>query len=203
MRSMIIAVTSPLAVRRSVPGGRRSPGRNGLPTRTVTRPPGCGSVWPLGQTRFEPEIPSGTIGAPVRMARTAIPSRASWRTPSGLRRGPADERPGEELLLAEPMDAPAEPRYQPRTDHDRVEVRGVVGGEDHRSLARDLVDRTLDGDPAQRSPENPATERQCRDQRGDRALDRGGVAHAMAPLMRWCRSVPVQRHGAPRHLGSR
>ena len=30
--------------------------------------------------------------------------------------------------------------HQPRADDDRVEVRGVVGGEDDRPLARDLVD---------------------------------------------------------------
>ena len=82
---MIIVVTRPLAVRRSVPSGSRSAGRNGSPTRIVTWPPGCGIFWPFGQTRFEPEMPIGTIGAPVRMARTAIPSRAAWSDPSGLR----------------------------------------------------------------------------------------------------------------------
>ena len=53
---MIMVVTRPLAVRRSVPGGSTSAGRNGRPTRTVTWPPGCGSFWPFGQTPFEPAI---------------------------------------------------------------------------------------------------------------------------------------------------
>ena len=48
-------------------------------------PPGCGSALPFGHTRFEPAIARGTMGAPVRMARTATPSCASWRPPSGLR----------------------------------------------------------------------------------------------------------------------
>ena len=160
---------SPIGVRRQ----QLATAGTARPTRTVTWPPGRGSFWPLGQTRCEPAIPSGTIGAPVRSARAATPSCASWSEPSGLRvpsgktnrtwpssrirlarrkastsagaavdrvdaavgRRPADDRPGEQLLLAEPMDAPAEPRHQPRAEHDRVEVRGVVRGEDERPVA--------------------------------------------------------------------
>ena len=54
MRRMMTSVARPLAVLRSVPGGSTSARRNGRPTRTVTRPPGCGSFWPRGQTPFEP-----------------------------------------------------------------------------------------------------------------------------------------------------
>ena len=39
---------------------------------------------------------------------------------------------------------------QPRAEQDGVEVRDVVGGEDHRALARDLVDVALDPDPRER-----------------------------------------------------
>ena len=51
----------------------------------MTCPPGCGRRWPFGQTRFEPPIPIGTIGAPLRRASRATPSRAAWSAPSGLR----------------------------------------------------------------------------------------------------------------------
>ena len=55
------------ARRRGGTGSRRGPS---------TRPPGRGSFWPRGQHSCEPAIPTGTIGAPVRRARTATPSRA-------------------------------------------------------------------------------------------------------------------------------
>ena len=38
---------------------------------------------PAARRRCEPEMPIGTIGAPVRRASTATPSRASWSAPSG------------------------------------------------------------------------------------------------------------------------
>src|SRR6187200_851582 len=72
---------------------------------------------------------------------------------------------------------------QPGAEDDGIEVRGVVSGQDERTLGRDLVDRALDGDPAHRAAEDPATERQRRDERGDRVVDRlRVVAHALAPL---------------------
>ena len=97
------------------------------------------------------------------------------RVDPAVRRRPADDRPVEQLLLAEPMDAPAELGDQPRAEDDRVEVRGVVGGEDQRALPRDLVDRALDRGSGS-SPERRAGRRngQRRDERRDRALDRRG-----------------------------
>ena len=56
---------------------------------------------------------------------------------------PADDRPIEELLLAEPVHPPAERRRQPGPEDDRIEVRGVVGGDDQRPVARDLVESPL------------------------------------------------------------
>ncbi len=40
-------------------------------------PMGLGTAEPLGIDRSEPEIPTGTIGAPVRIDRKATPSKSS------------------------------------------------------------------------------------------------------------------------------
>ena len=47
-------------------------------------------------------------------------------------------------------------------EHDRVEVRGVVGGDDDRALARDLVERALDADARHAAPEQPPAEASAR-----------------------------------------
>ena len=137
----------------------------GRPTRTVTRPPGCGSFWPRGQTPYDPAIAIGTIGAPdpQRQDRDAVATLAqrpvmACASPPGRRtghvprRGSAwpggtpprrpcdrstgwtppfvaiqpDDRPGEELLLAEPLQPAAQLRHQRGRDDDRVQVGSVV-----------------------------------------------------------------------------
>ena len=47
--------------------------------------PGAGAAGPWATRGAIPAIPIGTTGAPVRSARTAIPSLASWSAPVGLR----------------------------------------------------------------------------------------------------------------------
>ena len=152
MRRMIRSVASGLG-RLAVESGGQLVGRAGTarPTRIVTWPPGCGSFWPLGQTRSCRRSRSGTIGAPVRrasIARPSLPAGARRRAARALREDhqdvalvedplgqpervhvggaavdrmdaavaghPADDRPVEHLLLAEPVDPPAERRHQPR-----------------------------------------------------------------------------------------
>ena len=106
-------------LRRSVPGGSSSARRNGRPTRTVTRPPGCGSFWPRGQTPFEPPIPIGTIGAPVRSASTATPSRGRLERAVGAPRPLREDE--QDVALVE--DALGQPE---RLDIGRI--RGRPGG---------------------------------------------------------------------------
>ena len=86
MRRMMRSVARPLAGSRSVPGGSSSASRNGAPTRTVTRPPGCGSFWPRGQTPFEPADPDRARSGRRSAARARRRRRgASWSAPSALR----------------------------------------------------------------------------------------------------------------------
>ena len=96
------------------------------------------------------------------------------RVDAAVRRGPADDRPGEQLLLAEPMDPPAELGDDPRPDDDGIEVGRMVGGDDHRAFARDVGDRAFKPDPAHDPTEDPAEERQRRDVKGYRAFERLG-----------------------------
>ncbi len=227
---------------RSVPAGSSSVGRNGRPTRTVTRPPGCGKRLarrpdPVASRRSR----SGTIGAPVRRASRATPSCASWSAPSGLRvpsgktnstcpssrmrcasrkastsaaaavdrvdaavgRDPADDRPVEQLALAEPVDPPAQPRDQPRADDDGVQVRGVVGGDDERAVVRDLVERALDRDAGDGLREQPAGDAHGPDQRRDRALDRGTRGRVLRrPVGGWAVAHRWPRGSAAGSAGS-
>ena len=89
-------------------------------------------MWPSSRMR---------LGEPERLDVRRSPVD---RVDAAVGRRPADDRPVEQLLLAEPVDPPAELGHQPRAEHDGVEVGGVVGGEDERTLVRDLVDRALD-----------------------------------------------------------
>src|SRR5436190_21925766 len=99
----------------------------------------------------------------------------------------ANNRPGEKVLIAVTVDASAEGRDEPRPDDDRVEVRGMVRGEDDRPVARDPVDGTGRLDPAHDAAEDAAAGGERDKERGDGAVDRlGRLAHVPAPLgSRW------------------
>ena len=56
----------------------------------------------------------------------------------------AHDRQLEHLPLAEPVDPPRDPSDHPPAEQDAVEVRHVVGGQDHRALSRDGVEVALD-----------------------------------------------------------
>ena len=228
MRSMIMVVTRPLPVRRSVPSGsssmrsERSPDADrdvaaGVRQLLALRPDAVragdpeghdrgarphgedrhavlrfleravGAARALGEHEQDVALVEDPLGQPERLD---IRRATIDRMDAAVGRGPAHDRPVEQLLLAQPVDPPAELGHQPRAEHDGVQVRRVVGGEDERSLARDLVDGALDRDPADSPAEDAAAGRQEGDERRDRALDgrrrgvgRGrGIGHAPAPL---------------------
>ena len=63
------------------------------------------------------------------------------RVDATVRRHPAEDRPCEQLALAQPVDpAPLEGIGDPRADDDGVGVRDVVDGEDHRAASRDVIE---------------------------------------------------------------
>ena len=148
--------------------------------------------------------PSSRIRLASRNASTSARSTVD-RVDAAVRRGPADDRPGEQLLLAQPVDPPPElaasatSRGRSRRGSRRGWRRGSPapprGSRRWRLRARIRLTARA---------EDPATEGQRRDERRDRVLDRlgrrGGRDRA---VMRGCRARRARRRGAPRRRGSR
>ena len=174
MRSMIMVVTRPLAVRRSVPGRElvggpeRAPDadrdvaarvrqlltprpdavRAGDPERDDRRaraqgedrharhaPPGAtpsGLRVPSGKTNRM--LPSSRIRWASRNASTSAAPRSTGWTPPLAAAQPTIGQANSSFLPSQWIRRPSF-GHQPRAEHDRVEVRGVVGGEDERTLA--------------------------------------------------------------------
>ena len=123
----------------------------------------------------------GSAGRAGRPRRRPPPRSTGWTPPCAAVQ-PTIGQANSSFLPSQWIRRPSRGISQD-AEHDGIEVRGVVGGEDERALGRDLVDRALDRDPAHRPAEDPAAERQRRDERRDRAVDRlRVVAHALAPL---------------------
>ena len=127
-------------------------------------------------------LPSSRIRWARRNASTSAAPRSTGWTPPFAAAQPTIGQSNSSFLPSQWIRRPSFGiNHEPSTTASRFEawLAARISG----PVARDLVDRTLDGDPAHRPPEDPATQRQRRDQRGDRAVDRGRVvAHALAPL---------------------
>ena len=171
MRQLLALRPDAVRARRSRPGrsARRSAGRGPRPRRG---PPGArrrGLRVPSGKTNRT--WPSSRIRFASRNASTSAPSRSTGWTPPLAATQPTIGQSNSSFLPSQWIRRPSRGiSHEPM--HDRVEVGGVVGGDDQRPLARDLIDRALDADPAQRPAEDPAAEGERRDERGDRAVDR-------------------------------
>ena len=138
--------------RRSARSSRSSAGRasRGRPSAAWSSP--VGLRVPSGKTTRT--LPASSTRWASRNASTSAAPRSTGTTPP-LRRHPADDRPLEHLLLAEPVDPPPEPLREPGPDEHRVGVRDVVAREDHRPVARDRVEVALDPDPGDAACHRP------------------------------------------------
>ena len=138
-------------------------GRTGAPVRSArAATPSC-AAWsapsrlrvPSGKTNRI--WPSSRIRFASRNASTSAAPRSTGWTPLLAATQPTMGQSNNSFLPSQWMRRPSFGiSHAPRTTG--VEVGGVVGGEDERSVARDLVDGALEPGPAHRPHERPPTE---------------------------------------------
>ena len=192
----------------SGPAARRRPSRRSRPARSarpsaerehrdaVAWPPGArpsGCACPPG--RRTGRGPRRGCAAASRNASTSA-AAAVDRVDAAVAGDPADDRPVEHLLLAEPVDPPAERAASATSRDDRhVEVRAVVGGEDDRALARDRVDRALDADAGQTARDAGRDQRRGHDGRSS-GVDRAARSRRAPASARGSALIGVPIAGA-------
>ena len=165
-----------------------------VPSFALLERPGR-AAGPLGEDDQDVALVEDPLRRPegVDVARTA--ADADDRVP---RDEPAQDRPVERLLLAEPVDPPAERRRDVRADERRIGVGDVVRDEQDRTGQPAEVLEPAQLDPAEQRPDEATEGVGQPDEPGPIVAERPAPSAGRGPSERRGRSSGRGRTGSPR-----